>query len=143
MGAQALGLAKPLGHYLLNTIAIAGNRFAHFNPPPDSPYPGMPYAFHFDASLYARFVDQVKRGETLGPEVSVLKIWAMEAWQRVTDLLLEIGEEQGVMPGVQEVAGVEADFLNPFYYARPATIYGGSSEIQRNILAKYVLRLPG
>ena len=95
------------------------------------------------ASLYARFVDQVKRGETLGPEVSVLKIWAMEAWQRVTDLLLEIGEEQGVMPGIQEVAGVEADFLNPFYYARPATIYGGSSEIQRNILAKYVLRLPG
>jgi hypothetical protein len=47
------------------------------------------------------------------------------------------------MPGIQEVAGVEADFLNPFYYARPATIYGGSSEIQRNILAKYVLRLPG
>ena len=95
------------------------------------------------AALYARFVDQVKRGEALGPEVSVLKIWAMEAWQRVTDLLVEIGDEQGVMTGVQEVAGVEADFLNPFYYARPATIYGGSSEIQRNILAKYVLRLPG
>ena len=44
---------------------------------------------------------------------------------------------------VQDIAGVEADFLNPFYYARPATIYGGSSEIQRNILAKYVLKLPG
>ncbi len=67
----------------------------------------------------------------------------METWQRVTDLLVEIGEEQGVMPGVQDVAGVKADFLNAFYYARPATIYGGSSEIQRNILAKYVLRLPG
>jgi alkylation response protein AidB-like acyl-CoA dehydrogenase len=95
------------------------------------------------AALYARFVDQVKRGEALGPEVSVLKIWAMEAWQRVTDLLVEIGDEQGVMAGIQAVAGVEADFLSPFYYARPATIYGGSSEIQRNILAKYVLRLPG
>jgi alkylation response protein AidB-like acyl-CoA dehydrogenase len=95
------------------------------------------------AALYARFVDQVKRGEPLGPEVSVLKVWAMETWQRVTDLLVEIGGEQGVMTGVQEAAGVEADFLNPFYYARPGTIYGGSSEIQRNILAKYVLRLPG
>ncbi|MDH3435651.1 MAG: acyl-CoA dehydrogenase family protein [Betaproteobacteria bacterium] len=95
------------------------------------------------AALYGRFVEQAKRGETLGPEVSTLKIWAMETWQRLTDLLVEIGDEQGVMPGVQDVAGVEADFLNPFYYARPATIYGGSSEIQRNILAKYVLRLPG
>ena len=44
--------------------------------------------------------------------------------------------------GVRDVAGVETDFLNPYYYSRPATIYGGSSEIQRNILAKYVLKLP-
>ena len=40
-------------------------------------------------------------------------------------------------------AGVETEFLNPFYCSRPATLYGGSSEIQRNILAKYVLKLPG
>ncbi len=54
--ARALGLAKPLGHYLLNTIAIAGDRFAHFNPPENSALPPMPYAFHFDASLYARYL---------------------------------------------------------------------------------------
>jgi len=34
------------------------------------------------------------------------------------------------------------DALNLFYNARPATIYGGSNEIQRNILAKAVLELP-
>ncbi|MNC85693.1 hypothetical protein D3C83_13040 [compost metagenome] len=72
----------------------------------------------------------------------MLKIWTMETWQRLTDLLIEAGAEEGVMAGVRDVAGVETDFLNPFYYARPATIYGGSSEIQRNILAKYVLKLP-
>ena len=94
------------------------------------------------AALYSRFVEQAKRGERLGPEVSMLKICTMETWQRLTELLVEIGDEQGVMPGVQEVAGTQADFLNAFYYARPATIYGGSSEIQRNILAKYVLGLP-
>ena len=95
------------------------------------------------AALYGRFVEQVKRGESLGPEVSMLKIWTMETWQRLTELLVEIGDEQGVMPGVQGIAGTSADFLNAFYYARPATIYGGSSEIQRNILARYVLGLPG
>ncbi|MGZ8209325.1 MAG: acyl-CoA dehydrogenase family protein [Burkholderiales bacterium] len=94
------------------------------------------------ASLYARYVAQVKRGEPLGQDVSSLKIWAMEAWQRLTDLLVETGAEDGVVEGAHDIAGVEIDFLSPFYYARPATIYGGSSEIQRNILAKYVLQLP-
>jgi hypothetical protein len=93
-------------------------------------------------SLYGRFVEQVKRGEPLGPDVSMLKIWTMETWQRITDLLLEVGAEDAVLNGVREVAGVETDFLSPFYYARPSTIYGGSSEIQRNVVAKYVLQLP-
>jgi alkylation response protein AidB-like acyl-CoA dehydrogenase len=94
-------------------------------------------------ALYGRYVEQVKRGEPLGQDVSTLKIWAMETWQRLTELLIETGAEEGVLAGVHDVAGIEADFLSPFYYARPATIYGGSSEIQRNILAKYVLKLPG
>jgi alkylation response protein AidB-like acyl-CoA dehydrogenase len=94
------------------------------------------------AALYGRFVEQVKRGEPLGPEVSMLKIWTMETWQRLAELLVEAGAEEGVIAGMRLVAGVEVDFLNPFYYSRPATIYGGSSEIQRNILAKTVLNLP-
>jgi alkylation response protein AidB-like acyl-CoA dehydrogenase len=94
------------------------------------------------AALYGRYVEQVKRGEPLGQDVSSLKIWAMEAWQRLTELLVEVGAEDGVIEGAHDIAGVEIDFLSPFYYARPATIYGGSSEIQRNILSKYVLELP-
>jgi len=94
------------------------------------------------ASLYSRYVEQVKRGEPLGQDVSQLKIWAMETWQRLTDMLVETGAEDGVIEGAHDIEGVEIDFLSPFYYARPATIYGGSSEIQRNILAKYVLQLP-
>ena len=54
--ARALGFAKPLGHYLLNTIILAGNRFAHVEREPSNPLPPVPYAFHFDASLYARFL---------------------------------------------------------------------------------------
>lgn len=95
------------------------------------------------AALYGRFVEQAKRGEPLGPEVSMLKVWTMETWQRLAELLVEAGAEEGVIAGVRPAGDAEADFLNPFYYSRPATIYGGSSEIQRNILAKYVLRLPG
>ena len=94
------------------------------------------------AALYSRYIEQVKRGEPLGQDVSSLKVWAMEAWQRLTELLVETGAEDGVIEGAHDFAGAEIDFLAPFYYARPGTIYGGSSEIQRNILAKYVLELP-
>ena len=54
--ARSLGIAKPFGHYLLNTIILAGDRFAHIERKPDNPLPPVPYAFHFDASLYARFL---------------------------------------------------------------------------------------
>ncbi|OGA47502.1 MAG: acyl-CoA dehydrogenase [Betaproteobacteria bacterium RIFCSPLOWO2_12_FULL_62_13] len=94
------------------------------------------------ASLYARYVEIVKRGDELGQDVSMLKIWAMETWQRITDLLLETAQEYGGMPGDLDIDGLGVDVLTAFYYARPGTIYGGSSEIQRNILAKYVLKLP-
>jgi alkylation response protein AidB-like acyl-CoA dehydrogenase len=103
-------------------------------------------ALHLDiedqGSLYSRFVDQVKRDEPLGQDVSALKIWGMEAWQRLTELLVETGAEEGVIEGVRDVDDVGVDFLSTFYYSRPSTIYGGSSEIQRNIMAKYVLKIP-
>jgi alkylation response protein AidB-like acyl-CoA dehydrogenase len=94
------------------------------------------------ASIYARYVEVVKRGEALGQDVSLLKIWAMEAWQRLSELLLETAQEYGCVTGEIDFDGAAVDVLSPFYYSRPAIIYGGSSEIQRNILAKYVLNLP-
>jgi len=53
---RKLGMSKQLGHYILHTIAIAGNRFAHVERPAGSVLPPLPYAYHFDASLYARFL---------------------------------------------------------------------------------------
>ena len=54
--AEAEGLAGPLGHYVLNTVAAEANRFGHVTRAPDSALPPLPYAFHFDAGLYAAFL---------------------------------------------------------------------------------------
>ena len=94
-------------------------------------------------SLYARYVDKVRRGEALGPDVSMLKIWATETYQRLSELLIEAAGEYGAFEGEIPVGDASVDILSPFYTSRPGTIYGGSNEIQRNILAKYVLKLPG
>jgi len=94
------------------------------------------------STLYARFVEQVKRGETLGPDVSMLKLFATETYSRLANLLVEIAGASGGVPGDIDVDDSSIDVLTTFYNARPATIYGGSNEIQRNILASNVLQLP-
>jgi alkylation response protein AidB-like acyl-CoA dehydrogenase len=72
----------------------------------------------------------------------MLKIWAMETYQRLSELLIDAAGEYGAYAGEVEISDEKVDILSPFYTSRPGTIYGGSNEIQRNILAKYVLKLP-
>ena len=94
-------------------------------------------------AMYVRCVEVLRRGGELGAEVSMLKIWVTEAQQRVADLMLETAGAAGV--GDESIA-LPGGALHPahvFFAARPASIYGGSNEIQRNILAKAVLELPG
>lgn len=94
------------------------------------------------ASLYARYVEMLRQGQDPGPEVSMLKIWATESWQRLTDLLVESAQEHAGVPGEVELNGTVIDILSPYYYSRPGTIYGGTSEVLRNVIAKQVLGLP-
>lgn len=95
-------------------------------------------------ALYVRLLEVLRRGESLGEEVSVLKLAVTELFQRVTDLLLEAAGEYGATDAVLQLGdGSTLKPVNPYYLSRPATIYGGSSEVQRNILAKALLRLPG
>lgn len=95
------------------------------------------------ATIYRRFADTVIRGEPLGPDVSLLKVWITETFQRITDLMIETGAEKSVLVGSDAFGQEGLDVLSVYYNARPATIYGGSNEIQRNVLAKSVLNLPG
>jgi len=93
------------------------------------------------AALYSYFADQLKRGETLGADVSMLKIWVTETYQRISELMIEVAGPDGGSIGPLQVGNVSVDVLASFYKARPTTIYGGSNEIQRNILSKAVLGL--
>jgi hypothetical protein len=87
-------------------------------------------------------------GKGPGPESSILKIKGTEIQQRLTELALEAAGHYGVpylrgLPhnmgpiGPAEAAGVAGAYFN----TRKTSIYGGSNEIQRNIIAKMVLGL--
>ena len=54
--AYDLGLSPPLDAYSLNWLAAKQNRFLRSGNVPNSPLSKVPHAYHFDASLYARFL---------------------------------------------------------------------------------------
>jgi hypothetical protein len=92
-----------------------------------------------------RFLDQMRRsGRPPGADVSMLKIKGTEIQQAITELMM-----QAAGPLAQAFRPVDAmDFdhftarLAPRYCnLRKATIYAGSNEIQRNIIAKATLGL--
>ena len=93
-------------------------------------------------AAYTHFADIVKRGETLPPSVSLLKIWGTDTYQRICTLLVESAQEHGSTGFTREVAAAGLDVPAILFNAIPSTIYGGSTEIQKEIIAKNVLRLP-
>jgi alkylation response protein AidB-like acyl-CoA dehydrogenase len=83
-----------------------------------------------------RAMSPLLRGEAPGPESSMGKLFWSEWYVKATELAMEILGYDGLrMDGSQA-------WLTEFLAARASTIYTGTSEIQRNILAERVLGLP-
>ncbi len=94
-----------------------------------------------------RTLAQEAKGQMAGPESSILKIRGTEIQQRITELTVEaigyygypneraLGHNDNVGPDY--ALGAAGRYFN----MRKTSIYGGSNEIQRNIIAKAVLGL--
>lgn len=93
--------------------------------------------------LYNRLCDRVAdSGEEPGPEASVLKVYVSELLQRIVQFNVDIAAEYGGQTGDVQIGDMLTDLHWPYMNARPATIYAGCSEVQRDILAKATLKLP-
>jgi alkylation response protein AidB-like acyl-CoA dehydrogenase len=86
----------------------------------------------------------VAAGDMPGPESSILKIRGSEIQQQCYELGMEVMGHDSLSwfngPGV--VPAMEEAIAPSFNYLRATTIYGGSNEIQRNVIAKLILGLP-
>jgi alkylation response protein AidB-like acyl-CoA dehydrogenase len=92
-----------------------------------------------------RYLDQLRGGRAPGAEVSLLKIKGTEIQQAISELMMQTA---GPLAQLFRPMDAEADFdaftasLAPRYLnMRKTTIYAGSNEIQRNIIAKATLGL--
>jgi len=92
-----------------------------------------------------------KGGHAMGPEASILKIKGSEIQQTIAELQMQaLGHY--ALPWLQEALDpawqgepVGADYAAPlsghYFNYRKTTIYGGSNEIQKNIIAQMILGL--
>jgi alkylation response protein AidB-like acyl-CoA dehydrogenase len=88
-----------------------------------------------------RTVGEFVRGGAVGPDSSSVKLLMAEAEQRLAETALQV-----LGPTLEHGAPderAENDFWQETYlYSRAATVYGGTQQIQRDIIAGRVLGLP-
>ena len=99
-----------------------------------------------------RTLAAVQSGKAPGPESSILKVKGTEIQQAIDTLYLEAAGYYA-LPYVQEQYTLDSDPADwvgdvaetqtslKYFNFRKASIYGGSNEIQKNIIAKHVLGL--
>jgi len=103
--------------------------------------------------LGLRIMTQYLRDGDLGPAASISKLYWSEYHQRLTGLAIDVlGADALVTSGRLPLRAFRTDdpgapntsgsWLGAWYNATAGTIYAGSSEVQRNILAESVLGLP-
>jgi alkylation response protein AidB-like acyl-CoA dehydrogenase len=95
------------------------------------------------AALFSHAAGLTAKGRHLGAEASILKLVATDNLQAIVDLLVEVAGPHGADLERHPTASGDVDVTQIFLQSRRATIYGGSSEILRNIVSRRVLNLPG
>lgn len=143
LGHERIFLGSPTrAEIALNRLdKLAEDRNAFADPAFLSRYARLRLDLYDLGSCYERYAKVLRSGKHLGADVSVLKIVATELYQRITEETLALAGEDARFEDDIPINGGAVDAMNLFLDARAPAIFGGSNEIQRNILAKAVLKL--
>lgn len=81
-------------------------------------------------------------GGTPGPVTSIFKVYGSELQQDYYDLIMRMRGSRGPVADPDRFSDDALATVRNWLYYRAGSIYSGSNEIQRNIIAKRVLGLP-
>ena len=90
----------------------------------------------------ARTLSRLARGEQIGPESSLVKLFWSEMSQRLYENAGSILGWDGLVMPEDERAVDRGRWARGMLWSRAASIAGGTSEIQRNIISERILGLP-
>jgi alkylation response protein AidB-like acyl-CoA dehydrogenase len=88
-----------------------------------------------------RTLTRLQRGAPLGPESSFIKLYWSEMSQRMHDTVMQALGPRAALDG-GPYAPARGRLARSYLYYRAASIFAGTSEVQRNIIAQRVLGLP-
>jgi alkylation response protein AidB-like acyl-CoA dehydrogenase len=101
---------------------------------------------HIEAHIFRvtglRNLTQSQRGREPGPEASLTKLYWSEMDKRLQEAAVSMEGMYGGLAADSPWAIEEGRWQQGWMWAQAETIYAGSSEIQRNIIAERVLGLP-
>lgn len=89
-----------------------------------------------------RTLTRIQKNLPLGPESSFIKLFWSEMSQRMHDTLMNLLGDYGLCWESGAWAVARGRLSRSWLYYRAASLFAGTSEIQRNILAERVLGLP-
>jgi alkylation response protein AidB-like acyl-CoA dehydrogenase len=89
-----------------------------------------------------RTLSRLGKGNEPGPQGSLSKLWWSEISQRLHNLAMEILGDAAPLWGNASGNTGAGEWQRSWLYHHATTIMGGTSEIQRNIIAERVLGLP-
>jgi 3-oxocholest-4-en-26-oyl-CoA dehydrogenase alpha subunit len=92
--------------------------------------------------LTLRVIDVASRGGVPNLEAAMFKLWTTTIGQQVAEAFMELNGAQGTLKRDQSCAPFDGMFEHSWRYTVVDTVGAGTSEVQRNIIARRGLGLP-
>ena len=136
-----IGAPRLSGNALARLRHLAERRELFADPAVRDRYTRLKMDLEDLSDLFESYVDKLRGGEAIGPDVAMLKIFQSELYQRISEEMMELCGETAAY---REPEGGDPQLhaAGTWLAARPTTIFGGSTEVMRNMLARSVLDLP-
>ena len=97
---------------------------------------------HDAESLYHEICEAAVQSQMADHDASMLKLFNAELVQRTVEFTMELTGQHGGLTGVLSEFGLETDLEWLYMISRPLTVFGGTAQVQRNLLATRFLGLP-